>query len=359
MKKKALLVLLVILLCVCSYYVGYKTSDTKQLDKQETSLNEEYFSLYKYLLDLDDTVYCIGHKSPDTDTVTSAICMADLLNKIGVDAKACVAEQINKETKVVLEYFDIEVPEILTDVSGKNLFLVDHNTSSQVADGYENANIVGIIDHHIVDDVGSYDVVYSSLAPIGSTTMLIYSKYKELNIPVDEKIACLMCAGLMSDTNNLNYVDSVTKMDETYFNELLEISKLDRDEFNIVRLKGKVDYDGKTLKEIFFSDYKTYEMNDKKVGIGTISTVGEEDTELRIKQMQEEIGIDYVDSGMDYLYLMIHDYVSGKQFILCQGEGAKEICEEALNVEFDDCLTLLDSISRKSVFVPALERVVK
>lgn len=362
MIKKILLVLVAILIGISGYYIGKDSNNTKTQEEtiiDDESIDENYLSMYSYLLDLQDTVYCIGHKSPDTDTVVSAICMADLLNRIGVNAKACVSENISKESKVVLDYFDIETPEILSDATGKNLFLVDHNEIAQVIDGYENANIVGIIDHHNIDDVHSTNLVYSNIAPVGSTTMLIYSKYKELNIPVDEKIAGLMCAGLMSDTNNLNYVDSVTKMDETYFNELLEISKLNRDEFNIARLKGKVDYDGKTSKEILFSDYKEYEINGKNVGIGTISTVGQDDSLSRIEEMKQAIDDNFVDSKMDYFYLMIHDYVTNEQYILCKGEGAKQICEQALNIEFDDYLTLTESISRKATFVPALTEVIK
>ena len=44
-------------------------------------------------------VLVFGHKSPDTDTVTSAVVMANLENKLGIDAKACVLGKLNKETE--------------------------------------------------------------------------------------------------------------------------------------------------------------------------------------------------------------------------------------------------------------------
>ena len=62
---------------------------------------------------------------------------------------------------------------------------------------------------------------------------------------------------------------------------------------------------------------------------------------------------------MDYLYLMIHDYVTDEQYILCEGDGAKKFCEQALGTEFEEYLTLAESISRKSAFVPALTEAAK
>ena len=56
-----------------------------------------------------DTVYVIGHKSPDTDTVCSAIAYAEYLKKkqkIGTVAAVC--GDLNPETKFVLEYFKIK-----------------------------------------------------------------------------------------------------------------------------------------------------------------------------------------------------------------------------------------------------------
>ena len=56
-------------------------------------------------------VLVFGHKSPDTDTVTSAVVMANLENKLGIDAKACVLGKLNKETKYVFDYLKIDEPD--------------------------------------------------------------------------------------------------------------------------------------------------------------------------------------------------------------------------------------------------------
>ena len=54
------------------------------------------------------TVYVIGHINPDTDSICSAIAYANLKNIItGEDYKPRRAGQLNLETRVVLDYFDV------------------------------------------------------------------------------------------------------------------------------------------------------------------------------------------------------------------------------------------------------------
>jgi len=65
---------------------------------------------------LPDTIYIIGHRNPDTDSVCSAIGYADLKRRLGEQAEARILGAINRETEFVLNYFNVEVPEILDNV---------------------------------------------------------------------------------------------------------------------------------------------------------------------------------------------------------------------------------------------------
>lgn len=60
--------------------------------------------------------YVIGHKNPDTDSVTSAIALSYLKNKLGMNTEPRVLGEINKETRFVLEHFNVEIPKFLNDV---------------------------------------------------------------------------------------------------------------------------------------------------------------------------------------------------------------------------------------------------
>ena len=71
-------------------------------------------------------IYAIGHKSPDSDAVCAAIAIADLKRQLGVECEARISEELNMETKFVLEKFGIAVPEILESAKGEDIILVDH-----------------------------------------------------------------------------------------------------------------------------------------------------------------------------------------------------------------------------------------
>ncbi len=66
---------------------------------------------------MDNTVYVFGHKNPDTDSICSAICYAELKRLLGVKkAQAFRLGELTKETQFVLDYFKFEAPELLKDV---------------------------------------------------------------------------------------------------------------------------------------------------------------------------------------------------------------------------------------------------
>ena len=59
----------------------------------------------------------IGHKNPDTDSICSAICYAALKSKItGKEYVAGRAGHVNEETQYVLNYFNVEAPQLVESV---------------------------------------------------------------------------------------------------------------------------------------------------------------------------------------------------------------------------------------------------
>ena len=66
----------------------------------------------------EETVFIIGHKNPDTDSICSAIAYADFKTRTthGIHYIPKRAGQINKETEFVLKRFGIEAPGFVLDV---------------------------------------------------------------------------------------------------------------------------------------------------------------------------------------------------------------------------------------------------
>ena len=106
---------------------------------------------------MKEKLYIFGHKSPDTDSITSAIALAYLKRNLGYDANAYALGELNKETKFVLDYFNVKYPRYLNDVKlqmkdinyHKNYFINKHASIQEAYAYMTDHNITGI---PIVDD---------------------------------------------------------------------------------------------------------------------------------------------------------------------------------------------------------------
>lgn len=68
-------------------------------------------------MDANKTVYIMGHKNPDTDSICSAVAYADIKSRTSAGEYIPKrAGQINEETQFVLERFGVEPPALMTDV---------------------------------------------------------------------------------------------------------------------------------------------------------------------------------------------------------------------------------------------------
>jgi manganese-dependent inorganic pyrophosphatase len=66
---------------------------------------------------MKETIYIIGHKSPDSDSICSALAYAEYKNISGdINAIPTRLGEINRETKFILDYFGVEAPVLIETV---------------------------------------------------------------------------------------------------------------------------------------------------------------------------------------------------------------------------------------------------
>lgn len=61
-------------------------------------------------------IYITGHKKPDTDSIVSSIAYSYLKNIEGNNTEPIRLGELNLETKFILDYFNVEVPELKEDI---------------------------------------------------------------------------------------------------------------------------------------------------------------------------------------------------------------------------------------------------
>jgi manganese-dependent inorganic pyrophosphatase len=113
-----------------------------------------------------DTIYITGHKNPDTDSISSVIAYAEYKKALGVCAIPVRLGEINKETKFVLSYFGLEVPEFLTTVKTQvvdlNIDIIEpvrSNISIKAAWTLMRKNNVKVLP--VVDEAGKFQGIVS------------------------------------------------------------------------------------------------------------------------------------------------------------------------------------------------------
>ncbi len=314
--------------------------------------------------EIEGTIYVTGHKSPDSDTVGSAIGYASLLQKMGYDAVPVVLGDINHETAYILEAGGLEVPKRLEDASGLNMILVDHSEYTQSADGLKDANIISIIDHHGDGAVTTGNQLIYDARPLGSTATIVWIRYRNYGVELDQKTAFALLGAILSDTKNLSS-NTTTSADREALKVLSSIAGVsDLEALYQGMFKASLSYDGMSDEEIFFSDYKEYENGGKKYSIGCINAYDDETAKDLVARMEAAVPPLLPSTGMDMAFAQVgifHDDIS-VTYLVPFGEGANEIIETAFGdkATFDGSSYRLEpGISRKQVLVPAITDILE
>ncbi len=305
----------------------------------------------------NETVYVIGHKSPDTDSICSAIAYARFLNELGENAIAARSGEINPETEFVLNKFNIQVPELLTDASGKRLVLVDHNEPAQGPDNIDKAEILEVIDHHKIAFKYS-EPIYFHTEPVGCTATIIAWEYVKYDIEIATEIAGIMLSAILSDT--VVFKSPTTTEDDVETAEMLaEIAEIeDIEAFGIEVKKAKSSLKGMTPEAIIYSDFKDFEFSGKKVGIGQIEVV--DMTEVAGRKTELINKLKEITKNKSYILtvLIATDIMNEGSDVIASGETG--YIEKAFNKAFKDNSVYLEGVmSRKKDVVPPLEKAFK
>lgn len=295
-------------------------------------------------------ILIFGHKNPDTDTITSAISLAYLNSQLDKENEyvACRLGEINDETKYALEYFNTSNIQLINNIANENVILVDHNERTQTADGFEEAKVLGLVDHHKISNFNVSEPLYVRVDPVGCTQTIIYDLYKQSNIEIPKHIAGLMLSAIISDTL-LFKSPTCTELDVYAAKELANIADVNIDEYGLTMLQKGADLSKKTINEILNMDLKEFDINGESFLIGQVNTFNIEevlkDKEKFIEEMKKE------NKGT-FLFVITDVLNSTSKGIVV---GNIEKVEKAYNQKvIDNIIDLPGIVSRKKQIVPPL-----
>ncbi|BBM48979.1 manganese-dependent inorganic pyrophosphatase [Leptotrichia wadei] len=304
------------------------------------------------------SILVFGHKNPDTDTICSAIAYVELKNKLGKDVKAVRLGEINEETKYALNYFKVEKPELVENVAGREIILVDHNERTQTADGFEEAKVLELIDHHRISNFNVDEPLYARVEPVGCTATIILKLFKENGLTPSKETAGLMLSAIISDTL-LFKSPTCTQCDAKAGKELAEIAGVDLKEYGLEMLKAGTALGDKSEAELLNMDMKIFEIDGAKIGVAQVNTVNEAEVLERKEKLLAEIDNIIAKEGLKFFMLAITNILTNDSAALISGDG-NDVVEKAFGEKVDSNLvTLKGVVSRKKQIIPPLTKAIQ
>ena len=240
----------------------------------------------------------------------------------------------------------------------KKVVLVDHNEKDQTVDGIDDAEIVGIVDHHKFGTIGTSQPINIRNMPVGCTSTIVFQLYKENGILIPRNIAGIMLSAIISDTL-LFRSPTTTQTDIETAKKLAKISNTDMDTYAIEMFKAGSSIKGKSMEDLLFADFKNFNEEDYKIGVGQINTLNIDDIKAKEDELNETIERNAANNGYHILCLFVTDIINEGSYLYFN-EQSKEILENAYDVEnLTQGYYLPGIISRKKQIIPNILKVLE
>mmetsp|Transcript_60274 Transcript_60274/g.143643 ORF Transcript_60274/g.143643 Transcript_60274/m.143643 type:complete len:337 (-) Transcript_60274:159-1169(-) len=311
------------------------------------------------LAEASAAIKVFGHKSPDTDTIISAMVYAWELNERKINATAHRLGELNPETEFVLKTLGLQQPPLLSGALEKKeaVAVVDTNNPEELPEGITSAKIHSIVDHHKLSGLSNAEPLEIDMRPLCSAGSILYARAKAYNLKVPKEIAGLMLSGLLSDSLEFRS-PTTTDVDKEFAKELGQIAGLDVHKHAEGMLEAKAQVDHLTPMELVKMDSKIFNIGGKKLRVSVLETT-KPDVPLKkrddlIKAQKELVTSEKLD---DCLFFVV-DIIKEVATFLSSSPTSSGLVEQAwaTKVGADGTVELPGVLSRKKQIIPALEK---
>lgn len=235
----------------------------------------------------------------------------------------------------------------------KKVILVDHNEKEQSVIGLDEAEIVEIVDHHKIGNIGTSMPINFRNMTVGCTETILYLMYKESNIEIPKHIAGLMMSGIISDTLLLTS-PTTTEIDKIALEELAKIAGVDYRDYGMEMFKAGSSLEGKSISEIIHGDFKNFTIDNQKIGIGQVSTMNTEELMNKKDEIISELNDMYKNEDYKAAALFITDILKNGSYVLFNEDSA-DVFEHSFGVSnIEEAHFFEGMVSRKKQIVPKI-----
>ena len=237
----------------------------------------------------------------------------------------------------------------------RRIILVDHNEATQAVEGFDQAEILEIIDHHRIGSLETSGPVYFRNQPVGCTATIVTQMYDESGVEIPQKTAGLLLAAILSDTLVFRS-PTCTPMDVGAANRLAKIAGVEINEFANEMFEAGEKLDGKTAEEVFLQDFKVFMCGDIRFGVAQGSYMTRKNLLAAEALLQPYLEEARNKQNVEDIYMLLTDVPKEESVVISDGRYASEVLADGFETQpaEDGSFTLPGVVSRKKQFIPAL-----
>ena len=298
-----------------------------------------------------------GHKSPDTDSTGSALIWAwYLTERRGTPATACLLGEPNTEAAFMLTRWKLPKPPVIADVTADDqVVIVDTNNPQELPASIDAAQILGIIDHHmLVGGLKTRTPIEITIRPLACTATLMHDLIGADLAAAPENIRGAMLTCILSDTMAFRS-PTTTPHDRAVGEALAADLGIDIPAYAAEMFAAKSDVGAFSDAELLRMDSKEYQIDGHQLRISVLETTAPRVVLDRKASLMRTMTAVAAEDRADQVLLFVIDILNEEATLLVPNDLVRRIAEASFGATVaGDTVVLPGIMSRKKQIIPML-----
>ena len=299
-----------------------------------------------------------GHKAPDTDATCSPIIWAWYLTEVkATPATPHLLGEPNTEAAFVLKRWNLAKPTLIADVTpGEDVVIVDTNNPAELPPSINDANILAIIDHHMLaGGIKTRTPIDITVRPLACTATVMFDLMGDAAARMPEAIKCAMLSCILSDTLEFRS-PTTTPHDREVAEALARDLGISIPDYAAELFAAKSDVSAFSDAALLRMDSKEYEVAGKQLRVSVLETTAPKVVLDRKAALMAAMPGVAAEDGADQVLLFVIDILREEATLLVPNDLVKALAEASFGVKVTgDNVVIPGLMSRKKQIIPALK----
>ncbi|MFC3629678.1 manganese-dependent inorganic pyrophosphatase [Paracoccus angustae] len=298
-----------------------------------------------------------GHTAPDTDSTGSPIIWAWYLNEVRkTPAQAVLQGEPNAEALWMLKRWNLDKPQIIADLApGDQCVIVDTNNPAELPAGLDGADVIEIIDHHLLaGGIKTRVPINITVRPLACTATIMHDLIGEDMARAPESVKGAMLTCILSDTLEFRS-PTTTAHDRAVAEKLAADLGVNITDYATEMFAAKSDVSAFSDEALLRLDSKEYDLGGKHLRITVLETTSPQTLLARKDALLAAMPRVAAADGADEVLCFVVDILRKEATLLIPNEFVRQLAERSFGVPVTgDSVVLPGVMSRKKQIIPVL-----